>query len=106
MFFTSEYVLLLIAALTARNRPCDGYFVDVNILSLSKSPAFTRFWNTSRTWSGSTLNCRLRKSSHVASSIDFAKLSETRRDVPFFTSTNPAPVMRTETRRTGSRVAL
>ena len=39
-------------------------------------------------------------------STDFAKLSETRRDVPFFTSTNPAPVMRTETRRTGSRVAL
>ena len=36
----------------------------------------------------------------------FAKLSETRRDVPVLTSTVPTPVNRTDVRRIGSRVAL
>ncbi len=87
-------------------RPAGGYFVDVNILSRSKSPALTRFWKTSRTCSGSTVYWLVMRSSQVASAVFFAKLSETRREVPDFTSTCPSPVTRTDVRRTGSRVAL
>ena len=94
------------AARTAMKRPAGGCFVDVNILSRSKRPALTRFWNTSRTCSGSTVYRLVVMSSHVASALFFAKLSETRRDVPVFTSTCPMPVTRTEVRRIGSRVAL
>ena len=42
MFLGSENVLFSMAARTAMKRPGDGYFVERNILSRSKSPAFTR----------------------------------------------------------------
>ena len=106
MFFGSENVLLSMAARTAMNRPGDGYFVERKNLSRSNSPALTRSWKISRTWSASTLYCTLRISPHSDAAKFLAKLSETSRDVPDFTSTKPAPVMRTDTRRTGSRLAL